>query len=221
MNNNIRSSPIEPNKELFHARMRQLISVLQKHDTDLRNMTAIELFARGGDWHTMAYADEVRSLEVWEIDNRWELDLKKNLPKAKIKIIDTIETLRNSVDLPKFDLIVIDNPMNQYGPSLNNVPQYCEHFEVLENIPKLISNEAILIFNINKKPINYEQWPLWKKRREEFYGVLNTDNLEIDFLFEFYKKLFSELGFEVVFYECVKRHDYLDYFVYKIRKMNG
>jgi spermidine synthase len=40
---------------------------------------------------------------------------KKNLPKAKIKIIDTIETLRNSVDLPKFDLIVIDNPMNLWA----------------------------------------------------------------------------------------------------------
>lgn len=219
MHNNIRATSIEPNKELFHARMRKLIDVLQKHDEDLKKMTAVELFARGGDWHTVVYADKVRSLEVWEIDKKWKSDLKKNLPKAKIKIIDTIETLRNSVDLPKFDLIVIDNPMNLYGPSANNVPQYCEHFDVLENIPKLINKEAILVFNINKKPINYEQWPLWKKRREGFYGVFNTENLEIDFLFEFYKKLFSELGFETIFYECVKRHDYLDYFVYKIRKV--
>jgi hypothetical protein len=59
--------------------MRQLISILQKHGTDLRNMTAIELFARGGDWHAVAYADEVRSLEVWEIDNKWESDLKKRI----------------------------------------------------------------------------------------------------------------------------------------------
>lgn len=218
--NNVHAAPIEPNKELFHARMYELIKVLQKYNVDLKKMDAVELFARGGDWHTTAYADKVRSLEVWEIDIKWKSDLRKNLPKAKIKIIDTIKTLRSFDNLPKFDLIVIDNPMNLYGPSINNIPQYCEHFEVLENIAKLVNKEAVLVFNINKKPINYEQWPLWKKRREEFYGVFNTDNLKIDFLFDFYKKLFLNLGFETILHECIKRHDYLDYFVYKIKKVS-
>ncbi len=219
MNNNSQVSPNEPNKEMFYSRMNDVINVLKKHKVELDKLNSIELFGRGGDWHTVAYADKVKSLEVWEIDENWEYELRKNLPHAKIKIVDSIKMLRNSVDLPKFDLIMIDNPMNLYGPIVNGIPQYCEHFEVLEEISKLIDKNAIIVFNVNKKPFDYEQYLLWKKRREKFYGTFNTDDLSLDFLFEFYKNLFLKLGFETVFHECVRRHEYLDYFVYMIRKI--
>lgn len=210
--------PKEPNKELFHSKMREMVNILKKHGVDFKCMNALEMFARAGDWHTSAYANEVKFLEVWEVNKEWVTDLKRNLPNATVKILDSVQTIQTSNDLPKFDLIVIDNPMNLYGPVIDGMSKYCEHFDVIEKIPKIVDDEAILIFNINKKPVNYELWPLWKKRREQFYGTHNTDNLSIDFLFTFYKKLFLKLGFDTLFHIAVNRHEYLDYFAYKIKK---
>jgi hypothetical protein len=46
----------------------------------------------------------------------------------------------------KYDFIVVDNPQNCYGPKL----KYCEHFEVIPKIARLLDKEGIIIFDINK-----------------------------------------------------------------------
>ena len=212
--------PVEPNKEAFHAKMNKVIHILEKHGIELRKMNALEVFGRAGDWHTIAYANKVKSLEVWEIDKRWEKELEKKLRTAKIKICDSINTVIEYDNPDKFDLIVIDNPMNTYGPkSENGVSHYCEHFDIINHINKIMAGEGIVIFNVNRHPFDYEKSPLWKKRREEFYNVKNTDNMNVEFLLNFYKELFRKIGFETVFHFYVVRHKHLDYFVYRLKSI--
>ncbi len=206
----------KPDKKLFHERMDDVITFLEKR-IDVSELNALEIFGRAGDWHTTVYANRVKSLQVWEIDKKWKNILKKNLPNAKIKILDSIKTIVENLEPSKFDLIVIDNPMNTWGtkkePNL-----YCEHFDFIKYIRNIIDKEAILIFNINKNPFDYNKFPEWKKRREKFYERNRTSKLSLRFLIWFYKKLFLKIGYKTVFQKIFKRHEYSDYFVFFLRK---
>ena len=95
--------------------------------------------------------------------------MKKNLPNAKIKIQNSIKTISENLETSKFDLIVIDNPMNTWGTK-KETNLYCEHFDFIKHIGNIIDKETILIFNVNKNPFDYDKFPEWKKRREKFYG---------------------------------------------------
>lgn len=108
--------------------------------------------------------------------------------------------------------------MNVFGNEIgNNVPPYCEHFDFIKHINKIIADECVIIFNINKRPFNYEKYPLWKKRRKEFYGTIDTSNMNRIFLLSFYKKLFKSIGYKTIFHFYVIRHEHLDYFVYRLK----
>ena len=196
--------------------MNAVITFLEKR-VDIAKLNALEVFGRAGDWHTTVYANRVKSLQVWEIDKKWKNILKKNLPNAKIKILDSIKTIVENLEPSKFDLIVIDNPMTTFGtkkePNL-----YCEHFDFIKNIGNIIDKEAIIIFNINKNPFNYDEFPEWKKRREKFYGRKRTSKLSPRFLIKFYKKLFLKNGYKTVFQKLFRREEHLDYFVFFLRK---
>ena len=196
--------------------MNDVITFLEKR-VDVSKLNALEVFGRAGDWHTTAYANRVKSLQVWEIDKKWKNILKKNLPNAKIKILDSIKIIVENLEPSKFDLIVIDNPMNTWGtkkePNL-----YCEHFDFIKHIGNIIDKEAILIFNINKNPFDYDKFLEWKKRREKFYKRKRTSKLSLQFLILFYKKLFLMIGYKTIFQKIFKRDEYLDYFVFFLRK---
>ncbi|RZD46430.1 MAG: hypothetical protein CXT78_04235 [Thaumarchaeota archaeon] len=106
--------------------------------------------------------------------------------------------------------------MNIFGKEKN-----CEHFEVFQNIKKIAKNDVLVIFNVNRQPFDYEKFPLWKKRRNEFYGDIDTSDMKIKFLIEIYIKKFLEIGFNTifctnavrVFYEGI---DMTHYFAYKL-----
>jgi len=205
-------------KTIFKPPIKEIITILEHKGVKFETMKALEMFGRAGDWITTSYADKVKSLEVWEIDKKWEKKLRKNLPYATIKILDSIHFVKQNKNLPKFDLIVIDNPMNVYGPK-NNPVKYCEHFDVMKYVGNLIDDKAIIIFNVNKKPFNYNKSPLWKKRRKNFYGSIDISNMSLEFLFSFYKELFSNIGFTTKFHLKMERHmPHLDYFVYSLRR---
>lgn len=198
--------------------MKRILLKLKKFGIQLNKMDGIELFGRDGGWQTVTYANKLKSLEVWEIDLQFKEKLKKNLPNAKIKFLDSINEIKtkSTKELGKYNFIVIDNPQNCYG-------EYCEHFDVLKNISKLINKEAIIIFNINLHPFNYEKNQKWKSRRNKFYNNENTANMDIKFLLEFYENYFNNLGFDTEFKFNVEREahediDYLHYLVFKIRR---
>jgi len=201
-----------------------MFSELEKRGIILEKLNALEIFARDGTWQTTFYANKVKTLEVWEVDSSWEKDLRKNLPKAKVRILDSIKNIQTYEKLSKFNLIMIDNPMNIYGDEDKNMQnRYCEHFDVIKNIGKIIDNESIVVFNVNRSPFDYDKFPMWKNRREKFYGNIDSDNMTQDFLFDFYEKLFKNINFQTLFKFSVDRilNDRIDtvyYFVYNLKK---
>ena len=208
-------------KNTFTLRMNHVVDFLKSKDIHLQKLHAIEIF--GGTGKTDAVlAKNVKTFEIWEIDQKLKPQLEKSFPNAKIKICDSIEILNKSQKIQKSDLILIDNPMSVFGMKKNSVG-YCEHFDVIKNIEKLIDKEAIVIFLVNKKPFFSKKLKkkniLWRKRRQEFYGKIDTDNMSIQFLTNFYTELFKSLGLQTVFVNSIPRHNpHLDYFIFLLRK---
>ena len=201
-----------------------LLEKLQNYGIKLNRLNALEVFGRSGEWHTDAYANRVKSVEIWEIDEKWENNLKKKFPDAKIKIIDSIEFVNRNKNLQKFDFVVIDNPQNVYGIKDSDLNSgYCEHFNIINKIDRLIGTEGIIVFNVNQKPYNYEKWPMWKKRREKFYNTENTEDMDLEYLIGFYENYFSKMGYTTLFSIKVKRktptpEESLYYFAFNLRK---
>jgi hypothetical protein len=205
----------------------ELINKLESKGIDFNKFSAIELFGRDGSWQTKLFGEKVNKLEVWEINKKFEKELRKNIPKSKIKIINSIKALQENKKFQLFDLILIDNPNNTYGNNddILTSEKYCEHFDILGNIGKLINKEALVIFNVNRNPFNYSKFPDWKKRREIFYGIKNTENITIEKLLIFYEKFFKKIGFETIFHVNVIRvyvegNDTNHYFAFQIKKIN-
>ena len=204
---------------VFRPSINNVISILENQGIELNKLSGLEMFGRDGTAHVTAYAEKVRALEVWEIDKKWETDLKNNLPNAKIKIIDSVNQINNGFNLPKFDLIIIDNTIPMFGPE-DEPNKYCEHFDFIKNIGKIMEDDAVIVFNINKQPFNYDHQSAWKKRREGFYGTVDTSNLSIEFLLNFYKELFLNLNLVTDFCDFVPRHlPHLDYLIFHLRKI--
>ncbi len=198
-----------------------LVNFLKSEGVPLEKLHAVEIF--GGIGKTDAIlAKNVKTFEIWEIDQKLKPQLEKSFPNSKIKICDSIEILTRSQKIQKFDLILIDNPMSVFGMKKNSVG-YCEHFDVIKNIEKLIDKEAIVIFLVNKKPFFSKKLKkkniLWRKRRQEFYGKIDTDNMSVQFLTNFYTELFKSFGLQTVFVNSIPRHNpHLDYFIFSLRK---
>ena len=203
---------------------KELISKLAQKGVELEKFNALEMFGRNGTWHTSFFADKVKSIEIWEIDKKWRKKLEKNFPNSKIKILDSIKTIKEEESLEKFNLLLIDNPMNIFGQNQEGSKKnYCEHFEILPEISKIIQDESLVIFNINRCPFDYDKYPLWEQRREKFYSNTNTNNMSLEFLHEFYANLFQKMGFRTIFYINTVRifyfeNDMIYYFAYYLKK---
>lgn len=182
------------------------------------------MFGRDGKWHTDIFKQKIKEIEIWEIDKKWKLSLEKNFPNSKIRIQDSIKTLSEKNDFEKFDLILIDNPMNIFSSyNKENSISYCEHFDIIKNVYKLIDKKAVVVFNINRKPFDYEKYPKWAFRRNNFYNVKDASDLKLEFLKEFYKNYFLELGFITIFNEDAVRvtqnnEDMTFYFAYYLER---
>ena len=209
------------NKNIFSLRINQVLDFLKTKNIILENLDAIEIF--GGTGHNdISVANNVKTFEIWEIDEKLKPELEKKFPNAKIRICNSIERLKQYENTSKFDLIMIDNPISVFGVEKNSF-EYCEHFDIIKNVGKLIDKEAIVIFLINKKPFFFNKLKkkneLWRKRRQEFYGKIDTDNMSVQFLTNFYTELFKSFGLQTVFVNSIPRHNpHLDYFVFLLRK---
>ena len=208
-------------KNTFALRMNHVVDFLKSKDVPLEKFRAVEIF--GGIGKTDAVLTKnVKTFEIWEIDQKLKPQLEKRFPNAKIKICDSIKILNKSQKIGKFDLILIDNPMSVFGTKKNSY-EYCEHFDIIKNIDKLIDKEAIVIFLVNKKPFFSKKLKkkniLWRKRRHEFYGNVDTNNMSVQFLTSFYTELFMSLGLMTIFVNSIPRHNpHLDYFIFLLRK---
>lgn len=199
--------------------MREVLLKLKQNNINLKNMSAIEIFGGKGNWHLQEYSNKVKSLEIWEIRSDFKDALKNAFPMAKVKILDSVKHIRSQKIKNFYDLIVIDNPQGVFGQ--NNV--YCEHFDVLEHINKIISRECVVILNVNINPFNYDTKNKWKTRREKFYGINFTEKIDMEFLYNFYLNYMEEKGLKIEkifsvsrFKDHISKVDYLHYLVLKI-----
>ena len=159
--------------------MKLTVEELKKLGYDLTSMNALELFARTGGWQTEQYAKEVSNVTAWEIDKSFQKDLENNLPPGShIEIGNSHELIKKTRQ--RYKLIVSDNPMGCYG-------NYCEHFDILDDVFNVMSDKAILCLNVKTKPFNYDNKKQWQKRRNHFYNRKDASNLSKDFVVNFYK----------------------------------
>ena len=48
-------------------------------------------------------------------------------------------------------------------------------------------------------PLRSSKFPDWKKRRDEFYGIKDTENVSIEKLLTFYEAFFKKMRLKVIF----------------------
>lgn len=195
--------------------MRKVCAELTARAFPLANSSALEFFAREGDWQTRVYAGQVKSLEAWEIDPQFAKGLENNLPQAKIRITDSFVAAREIENKNKFDFIVLDNPQGVYGPD----NAYCEHFDALPIALPLLKNQGVLLFNVNRAPFNYEEKTEWRLRRNSFYKVSDSSRFTGPELLSFYRNFFIEEGYESTFsFEVQRNSEYLSYLVFGLKR---
>lgn len=181
-------------------------------------LEALDIFGGTGAMHTVDYASRVASLEVWELNPAYEAALRRNLPRAEIKITDSFQELKQTSK--KYSLIVADNPIGIFGPR----DEYCEHFDLFPDILRVASDSSLLILvaipKINAAAIR--QYPyllnsLHRQRRMDFYQTSHPDNVSHEAMIAVYQGLLSTNGFELEWYFFEKR-TFIYSLVLKIRK---
>ena len=194
-------------REVIHGALENVLLSIDNLD----KKTVLDVFAREGDWNSYLIYNKCQKMECWEIDPSYENKLKLNLPKAKIKIIDSIKTINTYEDAKKYDVIFIDNSLGIYGNH-----QYCEHFNFIKNTSKLLKKGGYLIFNVNVKPFEGENYKEYKNQREIFY---KTSVTTLDYLIQFYKDLLgiiNEKSIRIFPREKYNSQVYLYFFTVKI-----
>jgi hypothetical protein len=192
------------------AAMRRVCDDLERRGFDLSRARALEFFAREGDWQATAYVGRVASLEAWEVDAAREARLRANLPHATVRIVDSIVFASRPENRGRFDFVVLDNPQGCFGPGA----RYCEHFEALEAACGLLSERAVLVFNVNRTPFDFDRFPAWQARRSRYYGVDDASRLSASFLLAFYRSLLERRGLSSPFaFEVARNPEYLSYLV--------
>lgn len=197
---------------MFGEAMAKICERVKSQGVDMRILSALDFFAREGDWQTIVYAQEVGLIEAWEICPEFLPGLRRNLPGATVRIVNSYDY--GALTSDRYDFVVLDNPQAIFG----NDDSYCEHFEALPVALRLLKPDAFLIFNLNWAPFNFKSQSEWQKRRAEFYGVEDTSFLSLEeFLLPFYQRYFEERGFKVL--ECFaqpRNDEYLAYAVFRL-----
>jgi len=171
----------------YSRAIKRILERLDEKGERLSEFSALDFFARTGEWQTRHYASLVKKIHAWEIDSKFEEKLREVLPShAHVVIGDSFRLARQTNE--KFDLIVLDNPMGCYD-------KYCEHFEALDVVLGLLASEGIVVFNVKTRPFNYEDKHEWRARRDNFYGK-ESSNLSEDFVISFYRDYLAARGWE-------------------------
>ena len=191
--------------------MGYVLSQLTSRGVPLARLDALEVFGARGEFHTLDYAAQVRSLEVWEVDPACEADLRRNLPRARVKITDAFAEIR-TVPGP-YGLIVIDNPQSTYGA-------WCEHFDLFPEVFRLVGEEGILVLNVIpqapavvRAEYPYLFNPEHLARRTAYYHTETPEQVALDHMAAVYTKLAEENGLRVDWWFNRRRALFVDYLV--------
>ena len=196
--------------------MKKVIKKIKKKES-MEKLHALEVFGQDGSWHTKDYAPEVASLEIWEIDPRFEQSLRTNFPMAQIKITDSFQKIHHTSK--KFSLIVVDNPMSNYG-------EYCEHFELFPDIFEIADASCILILNIipsiDKNAKQKYSYLFNKKqltKRKKFYKTIDPEHISFENMVKVYEDFGMSSGYTLDWFFYQKR-SVVYYLVLKFREVS-
>ena len=181
-----------------------VIRELKRRGVDVSSLHALDLFAGTGSMITQDYEPFVSSLEAWEIEPSYERTLRKNLPRAQVRIVDSYKQL--AITESRFGLVVADTWTERFGG-------HCEHFELFPIVFRVLDNEAILIVNV---------MPEWKvghynnehlRRRRDFYQKEDVANMAIGSMVEVYESLARQNGYAIKWWFVKDR-----YLLYRLRR---
>jgi hypothetical protein len=185
--------------------MRRLLRGLRARGVQLEQLDALELFAYTGELHTADYASRVRTLEAWELDAGHEAALRRNLPGATVRIVDSYEEVARTNK--HFGFVVVDNPMSVFGEG------HCEHFDLFPELFRILDSPAVLVLNVipELRGRARRRWPHVFDRehleaRSRFYRTDSPARLTLAELDEHYRELCRANGFAVEWSFFVRRH---------------
>jgi hypothetical protein len=205
-------------KLLRHFKMRpihKVISLLQKNDYLKMNST-LEVFGYNGEYHTLDYIQHVKQLDIWEIAKDCEVNLKRNLPNANVKITNSYEEIKTTNKV--FDTIIIDNHQGIFGDDK------CEHFEIIENCFSKLSDKSVLITNVipdilvSKYDTPIVITAKHIERRKTFYSHPTGTSITKSYFEDFYVKMSRDNGFITNHVFLVKRNYLMTYLVLCLEK---
>jgi hypothetical protein len=188
---------------------------LRARGVHLGSLRALELFGGRGVYHTLDYASRISSLEVWEIDPLLESDLRRNLPRATVRIVDCHEEIKRTSG--RFNFLVVDNPMSTYGG-------HCEHFDLFPDLFRVACDESIVLLDVipSAPPIARKKYPYLfneeqRGRRRAFYQTDDPDNVSWETIVAAYRTHAELAGFGVDWSFTVRRH-FVYYLALKISR---
>jgi hypothetical protein len=179
--------------------------ILDKIDAHfpLKDCFALEAFAYKGALQAVAYRHYPKYHEAWEISDRCEPFLRKNLPGAEIKITNSFEEILRCDK--KFNFINVDTHQGIFG-------EYCENFEFFPLIFRVMQNDCVV--NLNVIPDASKKWKksypgLFNeehlRRRSVFYKTADPENISFDLMLKTYGDIASEHNYSIVWHERQKR----------------
>jgi hypothetical protein len=181
-----------------------LLDELGRRGVDVAALDALEMFGRDGLDHTTTYADRVRTLEVWEIDENLRPRLRENLPKASIRIVDSYAEVTQTGK--RFNLIVVDNPIGVYGA-------HCDHFGLFsDKVFRIARDRCILVLNVIPRidRVTLKHFPElmegdYLERRKRFYGADDAMHIPMDCIAAAYRGFTEQNGFRLAWSFHIKR----------------
>lgn len=193
-------------QRVFHAfKLYPIYKILQviNNRFPLTGCTALEAFSYTGAWQARAYKNYPSYHEAWEIDTTCEPHLKKNLPKANIKITNSFEEILRCDK--KFNFINVDTHQGLFGA-------YCENFEFFPLIFRVMQDECIV--NLNVIPHASAAWKnryhtLFNEehlaRRKAFYKTENPENVTLDQMLTTYGEIAAQYGYSIIWHYYKQR----------------
>ncbi len=148
----------------------------------------------------------------WEIKGNLRKDFLTNVNNGCFVVKDTVLSLINdSYENLEHDanIISIDNPLGLYGEQ----NQYCEHFDFISYLNKIVRRDTIVAINIVRKPYDYYKHKKWKSIREKFYNT-ESSSLDMNKVIKKYLEVFEMQKLNVIDYKivCREKKQNLDYF---------
>jgi len=175
--------------------MRELLILKDRYV--IEELKTIELY--GGDGHSLSdkMAEQSVSFVGYDINPDKEEGFKNNIPNGEFRCGDSVRMMRTMQEgeIGTYNLISVDSPICIYGEG------YCEHFEILQYIYKLLrkGRKVICVFPVTKEPYDTEKAEnrAWMKRRAEFYES-EEKNLDLDAALKIYDRIFYRQNLKVV-----------------------